>query len=121
MSHVVSIQTQLRDPKSIVATCQRLGLAEPVQGKAQLYAGQTAEGLLVQLPGWKYPIAIDTASGQVQHDNFQNHWGDIAELHKFQQAYAIEVVRNQARLKGYVVTEQTLQDGSVKLQIQEGS
>jgi hypothetical protein len=120
MSHIVTIQTQLRDPVAISAACQRLGLAAPVHGTAQLYAGQTAEGLLVQLPGWKYPIAIDI-QGHVQHDNFQGHWGDIAELHKFQQAYAVEMVRLQARKKGYVVTEQQLQDGSVKLQIQEGA
>lgn len=120
MSHIVTIQTQLKSPQAISAACQRLGLAEPTLGKAQLYAGQTAEGLLVQLPGWKYPIAIDTSSGQVQHDNFQNNWGDIAELHRFQQAYAIELVRLQARQKGHLVTEQQLADGSVKLQILEG-
>ena len=70
MSHIVTIQSQLRDPAAIAAACQRLGLAAPVHGKAQLYAGQTAEGLLVQFPGWKYPIAIDTESGQVHHDHF---------------------------------------------------
>lgn len=121
MSHIVTVKTQLRDPVAISAACQRLGLAAPVQGNAQLYAGQTAEGLLVQLPGWKYPIAINTESGQVQHDNFQNHWGDIEQLHAFLKAYAIEIVRSEARKKGYVVTEQPLADGSVKLQIQEGA
>jgi hypothetical protein len=121
MSHIVSIKTQLRDPTAIAAACRRLGLAAPVHGKAELFAGQTAEGLLVQLPDWKYPIAIDTQSGEVKHDNFQGHWGAIEELHRFQQAYAIELVRLQARQKGYVVSEQALQDGSVKLQIMEGT
>ena len=45
MSHIVTIQSQLRDPVAIAAACQRLGLAAPVHGKAQLYAGQTAEAL----------------------------------------------------------------------------
>jgi len=121
MSHVVSIKTQLKDVTAIRAACQRLGLAQPVHGKAQLYAGQTAEGLLVQLPGWKYPLAINTESGEVQHDNFQGHWGDDSRLHEFLQSYAIEKVRIESRKKGYVLTEQQLADGSVKLQIQEGT
>jgi hypothetical protein len=121
MSHIVTIQTQLRDPAAITAACRRLGLPEPVQGRAELYAGQTAEGLLVQLPDWTYPIAIDVASGSIQHDNFGGNWGDISQLHKFLQSYAVERVRLEARGKGYTVTEQQLGDGSVKLQIQEGA
>ena len=62
MSHIVSIDTKVHDPAAIAAACQRLGLAEPVQGKAKLYSGE-AEGLLLQLPGWQYPAVIDTATG----------------------------------------------------------
>lgn len=121
MSHIVTIQTQLRDPAAIAAACRRLGLAEPVQGKAELYAGQTAAGLLVQLPGWTYPIAIDTANGSIQHDNYGGAWGNPSALARFLQAYAVEKVRLEARGKGYAVTEQQLGDGSVKLQILEGA
>lgn len=121
MSHLVTIKTQLRDPTAIAAACHRLGLAQPTHGKAELYAGQTAEGLLVQLPGWKYPIVIDTASGEIHHDNFGGTWGDQSQLDAFLQNYAIEKVRIESRKKGYLVTEQQLADGSVKLQIQEGS
>lgn len=121
MSHVVSIKTQLKDEAAISAACQRLGLAQPVHGKAQMYGGQTVEGLLVQLPGWQYPLAIDTATGDVQHDNFGGSWGDEGRLHEFLQCYAIEKVRIEARRKGYAVTEQQLSDGFVKLQIQEGT
>ncbi len=70
MSHLVSIQTRLHDPVAIAAACKRLGLAGPVHGKARLYSGE-AEGLLLQLPGWRYPCVIDTASGEVRYDNFQ--------------------------------------------------
>jgi hypothetical protein len=41
----------------------------PVQGTAAMNS-QTATGLLVHLPGWKFPIAIDTTTGEVNHDNF---------------------------------------------------
>ena len=121
MSHVVTIQTKVRDAAAIAAACRRLGLAEPVQGKAQMYAGQTAEGLLVQLPGWKYPIAIDTQNGDVKHDNFGGYWGETRRLENFLQAYAVELAKQEARRKGCAVTETQLQDGSIKVQIQEGT
>lgn len=90
MSHIVSIQTQLRDPAGISAACQRLGLAAPVHAKAQLYAGQTVEGLLVQLPGWRYPIAIDTQTGDIHHDNYGGAWGSQSDLDALIQADACE-------------------------------
>jgi hypothetical protein len=119
MSHIVTVKTAVRDSTAITAACSRLGLAEPVHGKAQMYAGEI-EGLLVQLPGWKYPVAIDTQSGEVKHDNFEGHWGDGAELSKFIQMYAVEKAKIEARRQGRSVTETQLQDGSIKLQIQEG-
>ena len=61
MSHIVSIKTLVRNPAAIAAACQRLNLTAPVQGTAKLYSGETT-GLLVHLPGWQYPVVIDTAS-----------------------------------------------------------
>ena len=119
MSHIVTVKTQLRDPLALAAACRRLGLTEPVLGKARLYAGQTAEGLLVQLPGWKFPAAIDTTSGEIRHDNFGGTWGDARELDRLIQAYAVEKTKIEARRRGHVVTETQLQDGSIRLQILE--
>jgi len=121
MSHIVSIKSQLRDPTAIAAACRRLGLAEPVHGKAQMYAGQTAEGLLVQLPGWKYHIAIDTQTGELKADNFSGSWGDQSQMDRFLQSYTCEKAKLEARRRGCVVTECQLQDGSIKLSIQEGT
>jgi hypothetical protein len=119
MSHVVMIQTQLKNPVAIAAACHRLGLAEPTHGTAQLFSGE-ATGLLLQLPGWTYPAVIDTQSGSLNYDNYQGRWGEIARLEAFLQAYAVEVTRLEARRKGYAVSEQTLQDGSIQLRIVEG-
>jgi len=119
MSHIVTIQTRLRDPAAVAAACRRLGLPAPAQGTARLYGGQ-ASGLLVQLPGWQYPAVIDTASGEVRYDNFEGRWGEQAHLDRFLQAYAVEAVRLEARKKGHQVSEQALPDGSVRLQIVEG-
>jgi hypothetical protein len=119
LSHLVEIKTLVRDATAIAAACQRLKLPAPVEGTVQLYSGE-ARGLLVQLPGWQYPIAIDTATGTVRYDNFEGAWGDQAHLNRFLQAYAVERAKLEAHQKGYPVSEEQLQDGSIRLRIVEG-
>jgi hypothetical protein len=119
MSHVVTITTKVQDPAAIAAACRRLGLPAPVEGTAHLYSGEAA-GLLVQLPGWQYPAVIDPLTGQIHYDNFEGAWGDQAHLDRFLQAYAVERAKLEARTHGYTVSEQALQDGSIKVQITQG-
>src|SRR5687767_2229245 len=114
MSHIVTIKTRVKDPAALAEACRRLGLAEPVSGTANLYSG-AATGLVVQLPGWTYPVVFDAASGEARYDNFGGSWGEQKELDKLLQAYAVEKVRAEARRAGHTVTEQPLPDGSVKL------
>ena len=118
MSHVVCIATEVRDPLAIHAACLRLGLPEPVHGTAELFA-DTATGLLVRLPGWLYPAVVETATGRVRFDNYEGRWGDPAQLDRFVQRYAVEKASIEARKRGYSVTEQPLEDGSIRLQIVE--
>ncbi len=120
MSHIVNLKTRVTDNPSIAAACQRLSLAPPTQGTAHLFSGE-AKGTIVQLPGWQYPVAIDTATGDIHFDNYEGAWGAQAELDKFLQAYAIERCRLEARKKGLAVSEQALTDGSIKLRIQENT
>lgn len=119
MSHIVTIKTELRDATAIQAACRRLGLSLPTQEKVHLFSAEVA-GLVVKLPGWHYPVVCDTASGQVNYDNYNGHWGDEKELNRFLQAYAVEKAKIEARKKGHSISEQTLADGSVKLSIQVG-
>lgn len=120
MSHVVSIQTRLHDPVAIGAACRRLNVPEPTQGTARLYSGE-ATGLLVQLPGWTYPVVIDTTSGIAKLDNFEGHWGEREHFDRFLQMYAVERAKQEAHKKGHQVTEQALADGSIKVSIIEGT
>src|SRR5262249_33108219 len=115
----VTIKTKVRDPAAVLAACKRLGLAAPVQGTAKLYSGE-ATGLLVQLPGWRYPAVIDTATGEVRYDNYGGCWGEQKEMDRFLQAYAAEKPRRGARGQGPAVGDQQLPDGSVRLRITEG-
>ncbi|HVS38471.1 MAG TPA: hypothetical protein VMS17_23130 [Gemmataceae bacterium] len=120
MSHVVTIKTRVHDPAAVAAACARLNLPAPVQGKAKLYSGE-AEGLLLQLPGWRYPAVIDAATGVVAYDNFAERWGEQKHLDRFLQLYAVEKTKLEARKRGCQVSEQSLQDGSVKIQIIEAA
>lgn len=117
MSHIVTIKTEVRDAAAVHAACRRLGLSEPVQGKARLFSSEVC-GLLVNLPDWQYPVVCDLGSGQVRFDNFGGRWGDQKELDRFLQVYAVEKAKIEARKKGHTITEQPLADGSVKLTIQ---
>ena len=119
MSHIVSIQTKVQDPVAVAAACTRLNLPAPTQGTAALFSGECT-GLIVKLPGWEYPAVIDIGTGEVKFDNFEGAWGEKGELDRFLQMYAVEKCRLAARQQGHHVTETTLQDGSVKLQITEG-
>ena len=117
MSHVVTIQTQVRDPTAIAAACRRLRSFATGPRTVQLFS-DTVEGWAVELPGWKYPVVCDTASGSLKFDNFSGYWGEQKELDRFMQAYACEKAKLEARRQGHTVSEQPLADGSIKLTIQ---
>ena len=119
MSHIVSIQTEVRDPVAIWSACDRLRLPEPVFGQTKLFSSM-ATGWAVRLPEWRFPVVCDTTTGDLRYDNYGGHWGKHIHLDHFLQAYAVEKAKIEARKKGHTVTEQSLEDGSVKLTINVG-
>ena len=119
MSHVVTIQTEVRDAQAVRLACTRLQLPQPTQGQFRLFGSDVA-GLGFLLPEWKFPVVCQLETGQVLFDNFGGRWGEQAHLDRFLQAYAVEKARLEARRQGHMVTEQALVDGSVKLTIQVG-
>ena len=119
MSHIVQIHTEVRDPLAISSACKRLSLTQPVEGEHQLFTNRV-KGLAVQLPRWLYPIVCQTDTGRVHYDNYEGRWGDPAQLDSFLQGYAVEAATLLARRQGYSVTEQPLEDGSIRLTVQVG-
>ena len=118
MSHIVTVRTEVRDPAALAAACRRLRLDAPAPGTVKLFSG-TAEGHVVQLPGWRYPVVFDTAAGRARYDNYGGRWGAPRQLDLLLQMYAVEKAKLEARRRGHAVTEQSLPDGSVKLVIRE--
>jgi hypothetical protein len=119
MSHIVTIKTEIRDPTALAAACRRLGLDQPVRGTARLFTGE-AEGLIVNLSDWRYPVVINTEARQVHYDNYGGQWGSQSQLDRLLQAYVVEKAKIESRRAGYTVTEKPLSDGSIKLTIQTG-
>ena len=117
MSHVVEIQTEIKDIAGVRAACHRLHLKQPEKGTFKLFSNK-AKGWAVQLQDWTYPVICDTSTGDIKFDNFDGRWGDQKELDRFLQAYAVEKSRIECRRKGHTVTETKLTDGSIKLTIQ---
>lgn len=119
MSHIVRIQTEVRDGAAVFAACRRRQLAEPVAGKHRLFSSEV-DGLAVSLRDWSYPAVCQLETGEVLYDNFGGRWGEQRELDQFMQAYAVEKARIEAHKRGHTVTEQSLVDGSIKLTVQIG-
>ena len=120
MSHIVTIQTQVRDPQSISDACRRLHLPAPEFATVPLFS-TTATGWAVQLPQWTYPVVCDVERGQLQYDNYGGRWGGQQHLDQFVHAYAVEKAKLEARKRGYSAIEQPLADGSIKVTIQLGA
>jgi hypothetical protein len=119
MSHVVRIETEVRDAGAVRLACERLKLPPPVVGTFRLFSG-SATGLGVELPGWRYPVVCELASARLTFDNYGGRWGERRELDRFLQGYAVERAKLEARRRGHTVTEQPLEDGSIRLTVRVG-
>ena len=119
MSHIVLIETEIRDFDAVALSCRRLSLPPPANGTFELFAA-TETGCGVQLTDWKYPVVCKLDTGQVRFDNYGGRWGHQSRLDEFFQAYAVEKAKLESRKQGHTVTEQPLADGSIKLTVNVG-
>lgn len=119
MSHIVEIQTEVRDEAAVQATCKRLHLPRATRGTFQLYS-EEASGLGIELPHWRHPVVADTDTGQLSYDNYEGRWGSQEHLDQFLQAYAVERTKIEARKKGHSVVEQRLDGGAIKITVNVG-
>ena len=119
MSHIVEIKTEVRDEAAVTAACSRLHLPRPTRGTFQLYSS-TETGLGIELPHWKYPVVANTDTGELRYDNYEGRWGSQESLDQLLQMYSVAKTKIEARKKGLTVTEQQLDNGSIKLTVNVG-
>ena len=145
MSHIVTIQTELRDLAAIKAACKRMGW-ELLEGQHAFkwygrYVGDyrafekqlADQGIAVKdygkcdhairVPGAEYEIGLVQKGGKIVPlwDFYSpGGLGNIKQengMGGFLQAYATEKAKLEARRKGYTVTERTLPTGEIQLQV----
>jgi hypothetical protein len=115
MSHIATVKTEVKSLRALRSACQRLKLNQPRFGEHGLFAGQTATGYAVGLPGWRYPAVFDLKAREVHCDTYNGYWGDETELDRLKQAYAVCAAREKAISQGFTVQEQQQKDGSIQL------
>jgi len=124
MSHVASVKTQVKDRNLLARVCSALGLPHvPGPQTVDLYERAVAGDFSVKLPGWNYPVVVNTATGEVHFDNYAGRWGDSKQLDKLLQEYAVAVVEEQTyqlTLQGWTVERQTLANGDVQIVLSQG-
>jgi len=118
MSHTVTIKTKITDMVAIQAACHRLKLAQPTQGEVRLF-DRLANGIGIHLDGWRFSVCIES-DGNLLFDNFGGFWGVPEKLDQFQQMYAVEKAKLEARKQGYTCQESVLADGSIRLNVLVG-
>lgn len=114
MSETIKTELHIKDEQAIKLACGELGLQMTPAGDVKLYSETVRNSIGVQLPRWKYQIAIEPKSGVVKYDNYNGNWGDVKELNRFQQMYAVHTATLAAKRKGYTV-RRVQNEGKIQL------
>ena len=112
MSHVATITLEFRDPAALGGG-PRLSSRSP-RGNGRVLRRDARGRYGRSGCRWRYPVVIDT-DGRLHYDHFEGRWGDLAQLHRFRQAYAETATRRFAQARGYLVTRTAQADGTVRL------
>jgi len=132
MSHIAKIELEINDPETLKLACERLGLQFMENqttyswygtsiGDTPLPEGITASDLgkcdhAIRVPGAQYEIGIVKRDRKyiLLWDSW--HQGGLEQklgknAGRLKQAYGIEKVRKEARLKGHRICEQKTNQG----------
>jgi hypothetical protein len=145
MSHVVSIETELRDLEAVKSACKRLGFAFKENQTTFRWYGRWVDDYhqedaayrhgikpeeygkcahAIAIPGAEYEI------GLVKHEDHHRLVFDFIDRKlnqaiggkgagRFLQTYLAEAAKLEAHRLGYPCTETQLENGWIKVQIQE--
>lgn len=114
MSHLSTRKVSLKDTNILRQTCAKLGYTYTGMESVKFFDGTVVDGTSIQIPGWKFPVVVK-ADGTAAYDNYNNRWGNIADLNKLEQHYAIELTKNQWALEGLSWTERQYDNGNIEL------
>ena len=116
MSHTASVQVHFRDREALAEACSELGF--PLEhGSVTFYDEKTYSGDVIQLPGWQYPIVVETPE-TVRMDHFDGRWGDMAHFSRLKHSYAVHASIRAVERTGRRVLQRIEQNGHVQLVVQ---
>ena len=114
MSHVATIALEFRDPAALARRPRRLRSRSP-PGDGHLLRRDARHGhARFGCPGGATRWS-STPTGRLHYDHYEGRWGDLAQLHRFRQAYAEAATTRFARARGYLITRTAQADGTVRL------
>lgn len=114
MSHIVTIETEMKNFDTIKEVCKILGLKYEQSKDIKVY-NTIKSGIGIYLKGWKYPIVVNEL-GKVDYDNYSGSWGDIEEYNKFINEYSLEETLKRIKKKNLKYTIQRLND-EIKIEV----
>lgn len=117
MSHTVKIKSTIKDIAVLRLAAEQVGgkVSEGVTD-IRLFDGTVHRGYAVELPGWKYRVAVKE-DGEVAYDNYNGTWGDQSVLDKLLQRYGVETAKKALRRQGKSAVEKVNQNGSITLTV----
>jgi hypothetical protein len=98
-SHTRRVSVEYRDRDAFGRCAIALGGTVLGEGDHRLY--ETHEtGYGVTLPDWHYPIVL-RSDRSLAYDDYNGSWGNVADLAKLKDRYAIEAARSAAEAQGW--------------------
>lgn len=120
MSHTTKVKVEHKFDESMLTVlteaCKKQNLTLLPWGSHKLYS-TTETGYAIKLPGWSYPIVLNTDG--IAMDNYNGRWGEQAKLNKLLRRVSAEKIIRDARRKGYCITEKEI-EGEIKLTLTGG-
>lgn len=127
MSHITTIQVQVKDIEALKAACARLGVEFREGQRAFDWYGRAPQACehAIHVPGARYEIGVVR-----EGDHYALHWDDYSEGglmavlgekgQRLSQSYAVEAAKAEAARMGSSSWEESMADGSVRLHVQVG-
>jgi hypothetical protein len=116
MSHISTIELEVRDLGILGQACERLGLGL-IRGKTSFrwYGKDAPCDHAIRVPGADYEIGVISKNGlyELNCDFYDPVIGKVIGRHGglLRQAYAVEKTKTEARKKGYSVLESQTDNG----------
>lgn len=98
-SHTVKIKTEFNSPPAFGQAAIAMGGTIIGVGEHKLYSSKET-GFAITLPSWRFPIIL-RESGDLAYDDYHGDWGDVHDLDRLKEHYAIEAARSAAAAQGW--------------------